>query len=48
MSYNDLCKLVNKAHKMQTEDGDKQGYQTYLARVVADAAVKKYLQENEE
>jgi hypothetical protein len=48
LDYNDLCRIVNAAHKLQEETGDKQGYQTIIARLAADEAVKRYIKENEE
>ena len=48
LSYAELCKLVNYAHDKREAEGPNEEIETYLARVVADAAVKKYIQENKE
>jgi hypothetical protein len=47
LDYDDLCKLVNRAAQEHRKEGTHQGIQTFIARIVADAAVKRYIQENE-
>jgi hypothetical protein len=48
LTYDDLCKLVNLALAEHREDGTHEGYQTFLARYVANEAVKRYIKENEQ
>lgn len=43
LTYSDLCRLVNEASKIKTNEG----YQTVLARMTADEAVKCFIESGE-
>jgi hypothetical protein len=48
LDYNDLCKIVNKAIEEHRKGGSGEDIYTFMCRICADEAVKRYIKDNEE